>query len=467
MTKMKINLSKFVGDRGFYRRLFAVMTPVLIQNIITNFVSLLDNIMVGQVGTEPMSGVAIVNQLIFVFNLCIFGGLSGAGIFTAQFYGKGDSRGVRDTFRIKLYIGMASFTLFLLLFLAKGGALISLFLHEGEAGLDLDATLDFGMEYLHVMLLQMAPFALTQVYASTLRETGETMLPMKAGITAVFINVTFNYIFIFGKLGAPAMGVTGAAVATVMARFAECLIVVCWTHRHRDRNTYIKGVYRSFRVPLSLVRQVVVKGTPLMANEVLWSAGMTTLNQCYSVRGLEVVSAFNISTTVSDLFFCAFLAMGTTVSIVVGQLLGAGKLEQAVDENTKLIAFSVALSVVVGGIMAVLAPYIPRIYNTKGAVKDLASRLLLVSAVMMPLNAFINSSYFTLRSGGKTIITFVFDCMFLWVLSIPAAFVLSRFTAVPVVEMYLLIEGLNLIKGVIGFRLVKSRRWVNNLVKEQ
>ena len=462
-----MNLKRLIGGRDFYRRLFSVMAPVLVQNVITNFVSLLDNVMVGQVGTEPMSGVAIVNQLIFIFNLCIFGGLAGAGIFTAQFYGKGDNKGVRDTFRIKLFVAAASLAVFLLLFLTRGETLISLFLHEGEEDLDLAATLDYGLDYLHVMLIQILPFALTQVYSSTLRETGETMLPMRAGVAAVFVNLTFNYILIFGVEGLhiPALGVVGAAVATVIARFAECLTVMLWTHQLRDRNPYIIGAYRSLKVPGLLVKQVASMGLPLLANEVLWSAGIAVLNQCYSVRGLEVVSAFNISSTVSNLFFCAAMAMGTTVSIMVGQLLGAGDLERAVDEDRKLIAFSMALSVAVGAVMAALAPLIPRVYNTTEVVKDLAVRLLIVSAVMMPLNTFINVSYFTLRSGGKTVITFVFDCVFLWALNIPLAFILSRFTGLPAVEMYILVEGLNLIKAALGLWLVRSRKWVNNLVE--
>lgn len=459
-------LKKLVGDRAFYQKLFAIMTPVLIQNVITNFVSLLDNIMVGQVGTEPMSGVAIVNQLLFVFNLCIFGGLAGAGIFTAQFYGKSDDEGIRNTFRIKLYIAAGSVVLFLALFLSLGEQLIALFLHEGQENLNLEATLDYGREYLAVMLVQTVPFAMMQVYASTMRETGETLLPMKAGIIAVFVNLVFNYILIFGKLGAPAMGVVGAAIATVLARFVECFIVMYWTHRHRDRCPYITGAYRSLKVPSALVKQVIILGTPLLLNEIFWSAGMTVLNQCYSLRGLEVVSAVNISATVSNLFFCAFFSMGTTVSIIVGQLLGAGELEKAVDEDTKLIAFSVALCFAVGLVMAMLAPLIPQIYNTTDTVKRLASALLLVSAAMMPVNAFTNSAYFTLRSGGKTVITFVFDCVFVWALSIPVAFILSRYTAMHILPMYIVVQALDIIKCAIGYDLLKKRKWVKNLVAD-
>ena len=215
----KLLMRKFVGDKAFYKRLFAVMIPVLIQNIITNFVSLLDNIMVGQVGTEPMSGVAIVNQLLFVFNLCIFATSSSAGIFTAQFFGKGDNDGIRKTFRLKLWFVLGVFAAALIVLLSFGEVFIGLFLTEGEENLSLNATMSYAKDYLAVMYWGLLPFAISQAYGSTLRETGQTVVPMRAGIAAVFVNLVFNYILIFGKLGAPALGVTGAAIATVISRY--------------------------------------------------------------------------------------------------------------------------------------------------------------------------------------------------------------------------------------------------------
>lgn len=457
-----MGIRKLIGDRAFYRRVLAVMIPILIQNVITNFVSMLDNIMVGQVGTEPMSGVAIVNQLLFVFNLSIFGGLAGAGIFTAQFYGKNDDGGVADTLRAKLYIALAILAAAYAVLLLFGSALIAQFIHEGGGTLDMEATLRYGEDYLRVMFFGLPPFVLTQVYASTLRETGETVLPMKAGIAAVFTNMTLNYILIFGKLGIAARGVVGAAEATVVSRFVECFIVVFWTHRHRQG--YMSRAYSTFAIPAPLVRNIARLGLPLLVNELLWSGGITALSQCYSMRGLEVVSAENISNTVSNLFFCAYFAMGTTVSIMVGQLLGAGETERAVDEDRKLIAFAVALSVAVGAVMALLAPYIPNIYNTTDSVKAIAAELLLVNAAMMPVNAFTNSCYFTLRSGGKTIITFLFDSVYLWVLCVPLAFTLSRYTEVPILPMFIAVQAMDFIKAGVGFALVRRRKWVKNLV---
>ena len=459
-----MNYRNYIGSRAFYRRLFAILIPLLVQNVITNFVNLLDNIMVGQVGTEPMSGVAIVNQLLFVFNLCIFGGLAGAGILTAQFYGSGDARGMADTFRAKLYIALAAAVTFHTVFSTAGETLIRQFIHEGGEQLDLAATLTHGKNYLRIMLLQIPPFALQMAYASTLRETGETVLPMRAGITAVLVNLVLNYILIFGKLGAPVLGVEGAAIATVIARYIECAIIVVWTHRHREKNPFLETAYTTFRIPGPLLRQIALMGLPLLINELLWSSGMAVLNQCYSVRGLEVVSATNISSTVSNLFFCAFLSMGNATSIIVGQILGAGDLERAVDEDRKLIAFSVVLCGAVGVVMAFIAPLVPRIYNTSEAVRTLASQLILVVAVFMPLYAFTNSCYFTLRAGGQSLITFVFDSLYQWTLVVPLAFILSRYTSLPIVPMYIAVQAMEIIKCGLGYYFVKKRKWVKDLV---
>ncbi|MBE6997612.1 MAG: MATE family efflux transporter [Ruminococcaceae bacterium] len=453
-------------DREFYTLVFTVAGPVLVQNVITNFVNLLDNIMVGQIGTESMSGVAIVNQLLFVFNLCIFGGMAGPGIFAAQYAGKGDTAGLRSAARAKLYIAAGAVALFAAALWAGGSGLISLFLHEGQDDLDLAATLRYGRDYLNVMVWQMIPFAFSQVYSSTLRETGESMLPMKAGIAAVGVNLGLNYVLIFGKLGAPALGVTGAAIATLIARCVECAIVVVWSHRHAQRAPFARGLYRTLRVPRALVKQIAVMGTPLLLNEVLWSAGMATLNQCYSVRGLEVVSSTNIVSTVSNLFFCAFLAMGVTTSIILGQLLGSGQPERAVTAQRKLTVFTVVMNAAVGALMALLAPLVPDIYNTTDTVKALAAQMLLVNAAMMPFNAYVNVAYFTLRAGGKTVITFLFDSGFIWCICVPLAFVLSRFTAMPILPLYICVQAVELVKCLVGAALVRRRSWVNNLVRD-
>ncbi len=460
-------LRKLIGDKAFYKKMLVIALPILVQNVITNFVSLIDNIMVGQIGTEQMSGVAIVNQLIFVFNLCIFGGISGAGIFTAQYHGKGDHKGVRDTFRVKIVIIAFISVVFILGFTFFGEQLISLFLHEGEDNLNLAATLEYGKKYLAIMIFQIPLFAFSQAYAGTLRETDSTVLPMTAGLVAVVVNVSLNWVLIFGNLGAPELGVEGAAIATVIARFVETGVIMVATHVNSKKHKFIKGAYRSMRVKKSLVKDIAIKGLPLMLNEILWALGMTVLVRCYSLRGLEVVSAQNISSTVSDLFFCSFFAFGSAISIIVGNLLGAGELERAKDEDRKIIFTTLVVCVVVGGAMALLSPLIPQIYNTTDTVKAIATSLLLITSAMIPFNGFIHTCYFTLRCGGKTLVTFLFDSVYVWVVCVPVAFILVSFTDLPIIPLYAIVQAVDIVKCVVGLILVKKGVWINNLVENK
>lgn len=457
-------IHKLVGDKAFYKMVLAIAVPIMIQNGITNFVSLLDNIMIGQVGTEQMSGVAIVNQLLFVYNLCIFGGVSGAGIFTAQYFGQKNVEGVRQTVRFKVWMASIITLLTVLLLLFTGGSLITFYL-QGEGTADsVAATLTYGLQYLWIMLLGLPPFMMVQVYSSTLRECGQTLLPMKAGIVAVFVNLTLNYILIYGKFGAPALGVQGAAIATIISRYVEAAIVLIHTHQHKRENPFVEGLYSSLKVPGTLVQKILIKGTPLLLNETFWAAGMAMLTQCYSVRGLNVIAGLNISNTINNVFNIVFIALGDSVAIIVGQLLGAGKMDEARDTDNKMIAFSVFCCTCVALVMLVLAQYFPLLYKTNDEARTLATYFIMVAAIFMPQNAFLHASYFTLRSGGKTIITFLFDSVFIWCVSVTIAFTLSHYTTLPVIAVFTFVQMGDLIKCVIGFVLVKNGVWLQNIV---
>ena len=457
-------LQRYIGDRAFYRRVLGVAVPIIIQNGITNFVNLLDNIMVGQVGTVPMSGVSIVNGIIFVFNLCVFGASSGAGIFTAQFHGSQDHKGIRHTFRFKIlvcgFIGLLGAAGFLLL----GTTLIGLYLTgEGDA-LTAAGAMEYGMRYLKVMVWGFPAFALANAYSSTLRETGETRIPMLGGITAVLVNLVGNYILIFGHFGAPAMGVEGAALATVISRYVELAFVAAWTHLHPQKNPFIAGAYRSIYIPGKLLRSIIIKGMPLLINEFLWSSGMAILNQCYSTCGLDVVPALNISSTLFNLASVVFLSMGNAVGIIMGQMLGAGNsVPQVRDANRKLIFISVVAGGFFGSLMACASGVFPDIYNTTDSVRHIATQLICVSAFMMPFNSYTNATYFTLRSGGQTTVTFLFDSCFVWCLCVPLAFCLSRFTALPILPLYIICQGTDLIKCLLGAIMLKQGKWIQNL----
>ncbi|MBO7661971.1 MAG: MATE family efflux transporter [Clostridia bacterium] len=458
--------SRLIGDKAFYKSMLTLLIPIMIQQFITSFVSLLDNVMVGSLGTEAISAASIANQVMMVFNLAIFGGLSGASIFGAQFYGKGDMDGMRHTFRYKLIFGVACSAAAILVYRFFGGSFIASFLEGDSNGGDLDLTLRSGCAYLNIMLAGLPPFALVQVYAGTLRESGETRVPMFAGICAILTNLAGNWLLIFGNLGAPKLGVEGAAMATVISRYVELLIVLIYSHRHTDRYVFISGAYRSLYVPGKLVRRISRTAAPLLLNEILWSLGMTFINRFYSVRGLNAVAALNIAGTTWNLFCVIMFSMGSAVSIMVGQRLGAGRMEEARDVDRKLIFLTEIIHVIIGLGMILASPLIPRLYNVGAEVQELVRQMLIIAGLSLPIHSFAHVTYFTIRSGGRTVITFFFDAVYTWVVTVLLAFILTRFTDLTIVQIYACVMFVDIVKVLIGILMLRSDFWARNVVND-
>ncbi len=460
-------LKRYLGDKAFYKRVLAIAIPMMIQNGITNFVSLLDNIMVGQVGTAQMSGVSIVNQLMFVFNLTVFGLTTGAGIFTAQFHGSKDVDGVRHTFRYKFISSMlATLVCIAVLYFAQT-PLITTFLQGEGTPEDAAEILKYGKEYLIITLWGMIPFALSSVYCSTLRECGQTMVPMVSGITAVFTNLILNYIFIFGKLGLPAMGASGAALATTISRFVELGVVAIWTHTHPEKNPFVRGVYRSMRIPLALLGQLLIRCLPLLLNELSWALAKTFMNQCYSTCSLEVMSAINIMSTLNNLSNVVSMSFGNTLGIILGQMLGAGRSKDEVWKEYKQLIFLVfATSMVFGIVLAALSRAFPMLYNTTDSIRELTTSLILIMALIKPVSAYVMAAYHTLRCGGNTLLTFAYDGLPMFLLGVPLAFFLSRYTNMAILPLYFICQMPDVVKMIVGMFMIRSRRWMNRLTEK-
>lgn len=457
-----MGLKSYIGDKAFYKRVLIIAVPMIIQNTVTNLVNLLDNLMVGSLGTEQMSGVAIVNQFVFIFNLAVFGAISGAGIFTAQYNGRGDTEGVRNTMRIKLLICTVIGVLGIFIFALFGDGLIGSFLHEGTEG-NLELTLQAGRDYLAFALIGLIPFALSQAYASTLRETGETFMPMVASLVSVATNFVFNGLLIFGLLGFPALGVVGAAIATSLSRFAELIILVIYTHTGKEKCPFARGMFRSLRIPSALLGQVALKGMPILINEMLWSLSVTMRNQCFSTRGLDVVAATNIAFTLQNLLSVAYFALSSSIAIIVGNLLGAGRLEEAKDTDKKLLAFSVFTGGVMMLVQLCIAPFFPYLYNTTESVRSLSTFIMSAYAITMPAAALATSTYYTIRSGGRVFITMLFDSVYAWVIVMPVTMAVTYFTSLPfyyLLPIVLVAENLKLLPGLI---LVNKGIWVRQL----
>lgn len=447
-----------------YKRALFLAVPMMIQNGITNMVGLVDNVMVGKLGTESMTAVSIVGQLIFVFNLAIFGGISGPGIYGAQYYGQRNEEGFRHTFRIKLWICLACVIIGTLIFMTSGETLISMYLHGESAQMDAALTMHLGKEYMTIMLFTLLPFSITQVYASSLRETGYSVKPMIAGILSVIVDIVFNYLLIFGKFGMPRLEVKGAAIATLLARIVECVIVVAWAHYERRTHSFLIGIYRTMRIPKEISILMIKKGLPIFFNEFLWAGGLAALTQCYSTKGLEIIAGLTISNVICNLLNVVFVALGSAVGILSGQTLGAGKFEKAKENAFHLMWFTCFVCVGLTVILIAFSGIFPKVYDTTEQVRGYGQKFIVITALFFPIQGLLNSLYFTLRSGGKTVITFLFDSVFTWVVSVSLAFALCSYTALPVLAVYALVQSADLVKVVAGHILVKKGVWITNLV---
>ena len=456
-------LSKFIGNKAFYKKVMIIVVPIMMQNALTNLVSMVDNIMVGAIGTEQLSAVAIVNQLLFVFNLAVFGLSAGIGIFTAQYYGKGDYEGLKSTIRLKIVSAIILLFVSILIFQFAGSFLIESYMHDGEQDMNLALAFKEAKKYLSIMLVGLIPFVITQIYGGTLREVEKTTPPMLASISAVFTNLILNYVLIF-VMG---LGVAGAAIATVISRFVECFAILIYVGINKKKSLpFMEKIYRGFRIEKSLVVRVLPKALPLLANEFCWSLGIALLSFCYSLRGLDVVAATNITSTISNLFNVSTISFGTAISIIIGGLLGAGKIDEARSTNIKLTFTSFVISIFFGLVLFFASDLFPMLYNTTPEVKALSSSFIKCYVVYLPMSSLMNSFYFAIRSGGKTVITFIFDSIYMLCVTVPFTFILAKFTDIHIIPVYALSLGIEIFKVILGFILISQGKWLQNIVDE-
>ena len=457
-------LKRYIGDRAFYRSALHIAIPTLIQSIITQSVGLLDNIMVGRIGTMPMSGVTIANQLFTLFTVSVFGAVSAAGIFTAQFHGAKDHEGVRNTFRYKLFLSVGIAMLFILGFYVFSDPLLNWFLKGEGSAEDAAKILAYGKQYLRIMLVGLIPYSLTNTYCSTLRETGHPTVPMISSTVAMGANLVLNYVLIFGRLGLPAMGSAGAAWATVISRFVELSVVAIWAHSHHRDIPFVQGLYRSFHIPKKLFGTITTTGIPLLMNESIYSVAMVLVSQMLSTISLTMMPAVNISNTIYHFAYVAASSAGSPVYIIMGAMMGRGASEEEIkDCNRKLKFLAFCGGLITAAILLAAAPVFPKLYNTTDEIRHMASWFILLSALPVPFEAYSVAIYATLRSGGRTFITFLFDCGSMWLFNVPLAFLFTQILTLPPILVFAGCRLYFYLRAIFGTVILHRVRWINRL----
>ena len=456
-------IKKFFGNKTFYKTLIAVTIPIILSQIIAQFVNLLDNLMVGQLTTAEFDGVSIANQFFFIFNLAIFGAFAGPTIFATQHHGASNLEGVKECIRYKWMIGIAIVIIGTIIFVTCDDLIFNFYIHEDQLGdVNPEDVIYSGKQYMRVMLIGLIPFMIGEIYSSNLREAKQTVVPMVANIIAVFVNLVLNYIFIFGKLGFPAMGVVGAAVGTVVSRIVCCLIVVIYSMCSKQYE-FNKEAFKKFFPSKQSFIEIFKKTYILLVNEFLWSLGLMLINNCFSHRGLDVVASVNISSTFINLFALIGTSYGTGLSVLLGQQLGAKKFKEAQDDSYKYLAFSIILGITIALIMYSLRKTVPMLYDMSYDIILMAENLIAITALLIPVRVYSTACYFTIRSGGKLFITFLFDSVFTLCIRVLITYIVVKTTDLSIYYIYFISEVLEVIKIIIGTILVKKGVWIQSI----
>ena len=457
--------SLLIGPKLFYSNIFKVALPIIIQGTIDNLISILDNIMISVLGTKHMVAVAISNQVLLLPFFCFLGVTVGAGVLGSQYFGKKDYDNFKNILRIKILFVLIIYFLMHILLSFYGSDILTLYLKYGNNEIQTNTDiLAYANEYLKYLLWGQIPLALSFCYSTTLRETFHTLIPMGASLIALSINFILNYLLINGNLGFPALGIKGAAIGTIVARSCYLLMMILWIHMNKSKVTYICNLFDNISISFELIKKTIITSFPLMLNEILWLFAIFLQTICYSTKGFEVISALSINNSIVNLFDVINFSLGGTVSIITGKLLGANHIYKGKITAYRIILLSVFIDILVSITFYFVSPLILRIYNLDINVYNLVSKLIFISVIFLPISGFLHLTYFTLRTGGNVIITFLFDSIFATFIVVPITFLLCNFTSYDVVKIAIWINIVHLIRAIIGYNLLRHFNWAKRLV---
>ncbi|HAK05292.1 MAG TPA: hypothetical protein DCM23_01130 [Firmicutes bacterium] len=445
---------KALKDKQFIKKFLAITFPVMVQTLVSFIVTFVDNIMVGGVSNEAVSAVYSVNQASFFFYVAMFGLFSGASIYVQQFSGAKDVTHLRQAFLYKLVVGTLFLAIILPILFLFGHHLVAFY---SRSDTNQAAILVEAAKYMPILILSYIPLLFATVYASTLRETGRTRLPMIAGVIALSTNALLNALFIYGLK----LGVVGAALATVIARLIEAAIII--TIAHRQKLDFCHQAYRQFKIEPKLFRLISKKMWPLLINELLWSTGMIMQSLSYAQRD-NVLSALSILSTTTEIFGIVFNGLAVGISVMVGSTLGAGKIEEARDISKKLLWLGILISLSVGAFMIAISPFIPRLWATVGNdQRTLATQMIIIYGCFLWVYSVCISAYQILRAGGMAKQTMIMDSGIMWVGTVPLAWILALATSLPLVGIFAILQSIDIIKMIVGLSLIRNGKWANNL----
>lgn len=442
-------------DRDFIVKMLRIALPVMMQNLVSSFVNMADTVMIGTLGEVEIAAVGIANQYFFFFSMILFGISSGCSVFISQYWGKKDLANIK---RI-LGLGLTSVLAVSLVFMAVGfidpGRIISIFNKD-------PVVMALGGQYLFIVLFSYIFTAVTILYTISLRSTGKTLVPLLVNIGALITNVVLNYVLIFGKLGFPALGVEGAALATLIARVLETLIMILIVYRSN-------GILAAKLSELSDLSWTFFKKAyriilPVLLNDVLWAVASLIYSVVYGRMGVGATASVQIANTVSNLFMVVTFGMASSASILIGNSVGRGDEEQTLDYARKFMVVSLAAGTVLGLILALVNPLILGLFNVSPEVRNSTSTILYIISLVFIIR-FIGIVIIVgiLRGAGDARSALIIEGATMWLIGVPLTILGAFLFKLPVHLVYGLAILEEVAKFLLGVRRLRSRQWIRNI----
>ncbi|MGL4762737.1 MAG: MATE family efflux transporter [Sarcina sp.] len=445
-------------DKKFLKSLWVLAVPIVIQNFIMSSLNLVDNLMIGNLGEEAIAAVGLANQYFFVFMLCITGITAGASIFMAQYWGKKDTEKIKTVLGLSLVIGFVASILF-----ATG----AFFMPEAIMGiLSQDpVVIDLGVDYLQMAAISYLITNITMAYSAALRSTEQPSVPMFASILGVIVNAFLNWVFIFGNLGAPEMGVMGAALATTIARVVEMAYILIMVYV--KKNNVAANIKELLSFDMSFVKTYFKTSWSVIVNELIWSVGMMAYSIAYARIGTQAVASMQIATTIINLFMVIGIGIAVAACIMIGNKIGAGQEEEAKDYAIKIGILSPVVGAMIGLGLWIFAPLAVTPFNISAETAASTILVLRLVAIFTPIRTFnVVMIIGVLRGGGDTTFSMMVQAGTVWLYSVPGAFIGATVLGLPLIFVYLIICTEEFIKLFFEISRLKSGKWIRNVIQD-
>lgn len=450
-----MRLAEYRYDKKFAMSALSVMVPVVLQQLISALFNVADNLMVGTLNAVSMSAVTVANKPYIFYTGVFFGVTGGAGILLSQYFGAGDTKQCQRIFATEMLLGLGWSLLYSLVLLAFPEQVMRIFVSD-------EATVQLGVDYLRLISFSYIPAAVSMVCVMSARCLGLNRIPTITSVFTIGLNVTFNYIFIFGKLGVPAMGVQGAALGTLLARLIELVFYLFLLMK--KKMFFSLDLKCAFRLPRHIWRSFVQRATPLTLNELLFSAGFMVFFWCYSHIDETALPALSIAEMASQMGNVLSSGVGSSVSVLIGTLLGASRFEEAKSNTKKLLSLALTISLMGMALGCTLAFVLPPLYSIGDGLRTLASKMTLIYSMSIPLSVAYLFCFFVLRAGGDTKSATLLDSVYMWIVPIPVALCVALFfPQIGIVGALLITQSILSTRLIPSVYFLRKGKWVRNI----